>query len=230
MRYLKGRLGAFLLCIGCGLGTTAQAAEEGWYVVGFAGQTSVDGIDQAALDESAIAAFNAAGFDVVDATSSVDDSDTGFGLGVGYLVNEHFAVELAYVDLGAANYNANGTVDDGSGAVPASLGLEASAQGPVFSLLGILPIGERFAVFGRLGIASMNSEGSIRVSIDGVSDGTSDSTQRSNGVYGLGGEFATSDRFGIRVEWDRYADVGSDDITGEADVDMISLALRFNFR
>ena len=55
-------------------------------------------------------------------------------------------------------------------------------------------------------------------------------TNRSNGVYGIGGEFSLSDSFGIRVEWSRYAGVGSDDITGDVDIDLISLGLRYNFR
>ena len=37
-------------------------------------------------------------------------------------------------------------------------------------------------------------------------------------------------RFGLRVAYDRYAGVGSDDITGDTDVDLISLGLRYTFR
>jgi OOP family OmpA-OmpF porin len=221
------RLGAALLCLG--LATTAQAAEEGWYLVGFGGQTSADGIDQAQTDAEAVELFNLLGFNVVDATSSLDDSDTGFGLGVGYQVNPWFGAELFYVDLGSVNYDADATVDDGTGPVPATLGLETSAQGPVLSLLGFLPIGSHFSAYLRAGVALMDAEGTASATINAVSDSASDSTQRSNGVYGLGGEYSFSRNFAVRLEWDRYADVGSEDIIGEADIDLFSLAIRYNF-
>ena len=63
-------------------------------------------------------------------------------------MNPNFAAELAYVDLGEMSYAANGTVTDGVDTFDAGLGLDQSASGPVFSLLGIVPIGERFSVFG----------------------------------------------------------------------------------
>ena len=37
------------------------------------------------------------------------------------------------------------------------------------------------------------------------------------------------DRFGLRLEWDRYFDVGSEEIVGESDIDLFSLGLRYNF-
>ena len=224
------RLGALLMCIGLGVGGTAQATEEGWYIVGFAGQTSADTASQGELDQSVIDAFNAVGFTVVDATSDLDDSDTGFGLGVGYQVNPYFGAELFYVDLGSVSYDASGTVNSpATGDVPATIGFETSAQGPVLSLLGFLPIGERFAAYLRAGVAFMDVELDESATIDGVPGAFSDSTQRSNAVYGLGGEFSFNRNFAVRLEWDRYADVGSEDATGEADIDLFSLALRYNF-
>jgi OOP family OmpA-OmpF porin len=224
------RLGAALLCVGCGLAATAQAAEEGWYVVGFGGQTSVDSASQGEIDQAVEAVFNSVGFTVVDATSSLDDSDTGFGLGVGYQVNTWFGAELYYVDLGSLSYNASGTVNSaGTGDVPATFAFENSAQGPVLSLLGFLPIGEHFAAYLRAGVAFMDVEYEENATIDGVPGSFSDSTQRSNGVYGIGGEYSFNRNFALRLEWDRYADVGSEEVTGEADVDLLSLALRYNF-
>jgi hypothetical protein len=75
----------------------------------------------------------------------------------------------------------------------------------------------------------MSVDADADVDIDGVADSDSASTDRSNGVYGLGGEFSFSGRFGIRLEWNRYAAVGSKVITGDTDIDLISLGLRDNF-
>jgi OOP family OmpA-OmpF porin len=221
---------SLVLCIGCALATSAQAAEDGWYAVVFGGQSSAQNISQGAIDDSAVAALGAAGLTVVDATSSLDDSDTAFGATLGYEVNEHFATELSYVDLGDVTYDLSGTVTDGVGTFPAELGLESSAQGLAFSLLGILPIGERFSVYGRVGIALMDCEGTSDATINGIADSVSDETQRSNGLFGAGGEYDFGDRFSVRVEWTRHADVGSQDIIGELDIDTYTLALRYNIR
>ncbi len=221
--------GAAALCAGLLFGGAAQAAEGGWYLVGFGGEASTKNVDQGELDQNLIDFFGSGGLTVVDATSNLDDSDTGFGLAVGYQVNENFATELAYVDLGEFDYQAAGTVTDGLADYPASFGLSQSAAGPVFSVLGIVPIGERFSVFARVGLALMSVDADANVDIDGVADSGSASTDRSNGVYGLGGEFNLSGRFGIRLEWNRYAGVGSEDITGDTDIDLISLGLRYNF-
>ncbi len=221
--------GAAALCAGLLFGGAAQAADDGWYLVGFGGEASTKNVNQGELDQNLIDFFGSGGLTVVDAVSSLDDSDTGFGLAVGYQVNENFATELAYVDLGETSYAAEGTVTDGLADYPASFGLSQTAAGPVFSLLGIVPIGERFSVFARAGLALMSVDADVDVTIDGVADSAKASTDRSNGVYGLGGEFSMSNRFGIRLEWNRYASVGSEDITGDTDIDLISIGLRYNF-
>jgi OOP family OmpA-OmpF porin len=223
------RAGLAALCAGCAFAATASAADEGWYIVGFAGEASAQNIDQGELDQNLLDAFGAAGLTPVDVTSTLDDSDTGFGLAGGYQVNRWFAAELAYVDLGDITYDAAGTVTDGVNTLDSDFALEQSAAGPVFSLLGIAPIGERFSVFGRVGIALMSVDADLDVTIDGVSAADSASTDRSNLVYGVGGEFLFNNRFGVRLSWDRYADVGSEDITGDIDIDLISLGLRYNF-
>jgi OOP family OmpA-OmpF porin len=217
------------LCAIFGVAGTASAAEEGWYIVGFAGEASAQNIDQGELDQNVLDLFGSVGLDVVDATSSLDDSDTGFGLAGGYQVNPWFAAELAYVDLGDISYQANGTVTDGVTDLDAGVGIDQSASGPVFSLVGMWPIGGQFSVFGRVGIALMSVDADATVSIDGESASDSVGTDRSNMVYGIGGEFSFNERFGIRLGWDRYAEVGSEDQAGEVDIDLISLGLRYNF-
>jgi len=213
-------LSPLLLCAGLGLAASAHAENEGWYFIGSAGATSVNGESQSFLDD-------VAGLIIDASESTLDDSDTTFGLTAGFQVNRNFAAELAYVDLGESDY----TASDANAPV-STVSFNSSAQGPTFSLLGMLPIGDRFSLYARAGIALMDSEGSARLTFDGnVVDSLSDSTTRSNGLYGLGGDFMFTNRFGVRLDWTRYADVGSDEVTlGEADVDTFTLGLRFQLR
>jgi OOP family OmpA-OmpF porin len=217
------------LCASLGFAGTASAADDGWYLVGFGGEASAQNIRQGDLDQNVVDLFGSIGLSVVDATSQLDDSDTAFGLAGGYQVNRNFAAELAYVDLGDISYSATGTATDGVDDFDAGFGLDQSTSGPVFSVLGIVPIGERFSVFGRLGLALMSVDADATVSLDGEAATDSVSTDRSNLMYGIGGEFSFNERFGVRLGWDRYANVGSDDQAGEVDIDMISLGLRYNF-
>ena len=211
-------LSPLLVCAGLGLATSAQA--EGWYAVVFGGEASSEGLDQDELDASLVDA----GFDLQ--SSSLDDSDTGFGASLGYQVNENFAAELSYVDLGDVSYEAS---NEQANPANESVTLDTSAAGPVFSLLGILPVGERWDLYGRAGLALMDSEGEATATAGDVTDRISDSTNRSNMVLGAGVQYDVSDRFGLRLEWDRYFDVGSEEIVGESDIDLFSLGLRYNF-
>jgi OOP family OmpA-OmpF porin len=207
-----------LVCAGLGLAASAHA--EGWYVVVFGGEASSEGLDQDELDASLVDV----GFDLQ--SSSLDDSDTGFGATLGYQVNENFAAELSYVDLGDVSYQAS---NEQANPANESVTLDTSAAGPVFSLLGILPVGERWDLYGRAGLALMDSEGEATATAGDVTDRISDSTDRSNMVLGAGVQYDVSDRFGIQLEWDRYFDVGSEEIVGESDIDLFALGLRYNF-
>lgn len=228
MRFAK-RLGGLALAGGLGITCVAQAADDNWYVVAFGGETSGKNISQGTLDQQLIDTFAFVGLSVVDATSTLDDSDTGFGAAVGYQVNENFAAELSYVELGDIDYRASGTVTDGFSDMSSEFALGQSASGPVFSLLGIWPVGSRFSVFGRAGIALIDVDADIRLAIDDAEAADSASTQRSNLVYGVGAEYALGSRIGLRLEWDRYAEVGSEELTGDIDIDHVSLGVRYSF-
>ena len=220
------RSSVLLLCLGFGFVASAQAVEPGWYFIGFGGESSNSGSDQRQTDENLIAIFESVGLEVVDFNSTLDDSDTGVGLAGGFQVNDHFAVEFAYVDLGSVEYQASVTISDGVEQADAELGLESSAQGPVVSALGMLPIGERFSLFGRVGLSFLNADGTARIAIEGDTQRASQSSQKSDPVLGLGAELGLSKNFAIRLAWDRYFDVGTEDVTGDIDADLITLGVR----
>ena len=226
---LRMRFSALLLCLCLGHVASVQASEPGWYGVGFGGESSASGLSQGQVDENLVSIFNSVGLDVVNFTSTLDDSDTGFGLTGGYQLNDHFAIEFAYVDLGSLDYQATATVSDGVAQGDAELTLESSAHGPVVSVLGILPIGERFSVFGRVGLSLLNAEGTARIALEGVSERASQSSQKSDPAVGVGAEFSLSKHFAVRLAYDRYFDVGTEDVIGDVDADLITLGMRIGF-
>ncbi len=220
------RSSALLLCLNLVVGAAAQAAEPGWYVLGFGGQSSASGLSQGQVDGNLEAIFASVGLEVVDAASTLDDSDTGFGLGGGYQMNDHFAFEFAYVDLGSIGYQAAGTVTDGVGTFDAEAVLTSSADGPVVSVMGILPIGERFSVHGRVGLSLLNAKGTARLMVDDQSARASQSAQKSDPMFGVGVEYDLTRHFAIRLSWDRYLDVATENVAGDTDADLYSLGVR----
>lgn len=220
------RSSALLLCLNFGLVAAAQAAEPGWYLVGFGGKTSASGLSQGQVDDNLVAIFNSVGLDVLDASSSLDDTDSGFGVAGGYQVNDHLAFEFAYVDLDMIDYRATATVSDGVDQFAADAALRNSIDGAVLSVLGILPIGERFSVYGRAGLTLVNAKGTARITVDGVSQRDSQSSQKSEPMFGVGAEYGLTRNVAIRLSWDRYLDVGTEDVVGDADADFFSLGVR----
>lgn len=223
---LRIRPGALLLCLGLGCAAPAQSMEPGWYFVGFGGEASASGLSQGQTDANVLAIFDSIGLEAVINSSTMDDSDTGYGVAGGYQHNANFAVEFAYVDLGSVEYNAFTTVTDGVEVADAELALESSAAGPVLSVLGIWPISDRFSLFGRVGISFMNADGTARITIDGASARARQTSQKSDPVFGVGAEFSLGKHTAIRLAWDRYLDVGTEDVTGDVDTDLITLGFR----
>jgi OOP family OmpA-OmpF porin len=217
---------AGLLALGLALANSAQAAEPGWYFVGFGGEASASGLSLNQSEDRLAALFDAVELDVVDATSTIDDSDTGFGLLGGYQINDHFAFEIAYVDLGSVGSRHAVTVTDGASQADADVQFESSADGAAVSVLGILPIGERFSVFGRVGLSFLSADGTARIEIDGETQRPGQSSQKTDPVFGVGAEYTLGKHTAVRLGWDRYVDVGTDDVTGDIDADLLYLGFR----
>ncbi|HET8692220.1 MAG TPA: outer membrane beta-barrel protein [Steroidobacteraceae bacterium] len=214
------------LALGLVLVSSARAAEPGWYFVGFGGESSASGLDVSGSEDRLDDLFDSVDVDVVDVTSTVDDSDTGFGLAGGYQLNDHFAFEIAYVDLGSVGSRHVATVTDGVQQETAEVDFQTSADGAAVSVLGILPIGERFSVYGRLGLSFLSATGTASITVDGVTQRPRQSDQKTDPVYGVGVEYAIGKYSAVRLSWDRYTDIGTENVSGDIDGDLIALGFR----
>ncbi len=145
-----------------------------------------------------------------------DDTEAGGKIFGGYRAGKYVAIEGALVYLGT----------QGSGTLGIGNGGEFSKDGFSAQALGILPIGQRAEFFGKAGAffwsvgvdETCTISGGQQVCVDGGSldDGV-------DAVYGVGFQYRFSDRWGGRVEWERYNDVGEDDV----DLGSISVMYRF---
>jgi OOP family OmpA-OmpF porin len=215
--------------------TNASAAEyQGFYFGLFAGATSVDTQGSKEDRDEAVAIPTAElllseGLDVVGIESSLDDSDIGWGLEVGYRFNRYIAVEAGYVDLGEALYEAIITADDGFETFPVEASSRFVSSGPTAAVLGMLPISERFDVHAKAGMYFADTRYRARVrDVDFAENVLHNEVKAGeNEIFlGLGGAWNISEGYALRFEYQRFLDVGDDD-TAETDVDLISLSLLF---
>jgi OOP family OmpA-OmpF porin len=197
--------------------TMAQA--EGWYAgLGFGNTKAKD-----AGSCSDLSGILDPGY-----SCSVDDKDTGKKLFVGYQLNKNGAVEFGYVDLGKFTVSASGRVTPPGVAVTASG--DTKAKGFNVTLVGSLPVSNEFAVLGRIGMFRWDVDASGSASGAGVSVGVSESDNGVDLTYGVGAQYDFTKNAGVRVEWERFKDVGNQNTTGQSDIDLLSLSIVFKFQ
>ncbi len=129
----------------------------------------------------------------------LDQTASGLKVFGGYQFNKNVAVEAAMVDLG--EFDALG--------VPNAL----EQYGLAFEVVGLVPIGQRGAFFGKAGLFLWNLDLFGMTADDGT-----------GATFGIGGQFHFSERWGARIEWERF-----DDISG-GDVDLVSGSVVYRFR
>ncbi|HEX5393129.1 MAG TPA: outer membrane beta-barrel protein [Rhodocyclaceae bacterium] len=156
------------------------------------------------------AGINAGGSHVSDFSNGIskrDDNDTTYSVNVGYQFNRYFAVEANYTDFGKFKVsNAVGTGD-------------WKSDGVGVSAVGILPMDNRLALYGKAGAFYSDT----RVDNLGVSN-----DKRTNGTVGVGASYDFGNRIIGKAEWNYYQDVGGSS-TGKPTVNTYTLGVAYRF-
>jgi OOP family OmpA-OmpF porin len=191
-----------------------MAEQTPWYGGINAGQSKAE-IDDARIRSG----LQQGGFTA--SSISHDDHDTGYKIFAGYRVNRNFAVEGGYVDLGKFGFTAT-TVP------PGTLTGDIKVKGLNFDVVGILPVTEKFSVFGRAGLIYAQTRDSFRgTGAVNVLNNPNPDKNDTNLKLGLGLQYDVSDRLGLRLEAERYR--VNDAVGNMGDVDLISAGLVFRF-
>lgn len=185
----------------------------GWYIGGNVGRTSSD-FDNDRINNS----LAGQGFRVN--STAENKRDTGYKLFGGYQLNRNFAVEGGYFDLGRFSY--------GFSTFPAgSFNSETRVRGLNLDLVGIVPLSDKFSVFGRVGAAyAQNRFSSSRTG--NIPLGNFDSRNNDTNVkVGLGLEYAFTPALSVRGELERYRI--NDPVRNKGYIDMASVGLVYRF-
>jgi OOP family OmpA-OmpF porin len=141
--------------------------------------------------------------DIADLGVKFDDSGTTWKILGGYRFMKYFGAEVEYIDGG----DAEDSFREEEGPYFAEADVTISLSGWNASAVGILPLGEKFSVFGKLGFIMWDAdfEAKLDTNVPDVADfserGTDDGTDLS---WGLGAEFDFTDNFGVIVEYQSF--------------------------
>jgi len=191
----------------------AQDETTGTYIGGNVGRTRAD-FNNDSINRTL------AGQGLTVRSMTEDDSSTGYKVFGGYQLNRNFAVEGGYFDLGRFSYGFDTT--------PAgTFSGNTRVRGLNLDLVGILPLSDRFSVFGRAGAAYAQSRANF-ASTGAVPVNTS-STRRNdtNLKLGLGMQYAITEALAVRAEIERYR--VSDPVRNRGHIDMASVGLVYRF-
>ena len=119
----------------------------------------------------------------------IDDTDTTYTVRLGYRLNNYFAIEGGYYDLGTYAFSNNGGTTAISGSAKAkSFGLSA---------VGIAPLSNVFELYARLGI----EQSEIKANANTALLTASESDKQTGATYGIGGRYLFTKQFGVFAEW-----------------------------
>ncbi|MCE3605020.1 OmpA family protein [Massilia sp. P8910] len=184
-------------------------ANSAWYVGGNIGRSRAN-IDDVRLIRSLTA--NGAGLN----SFTADEKDVGYKLYVGKQLNQYFAVEAGFFDLGKFSFKST-TTQNGT------LNGEAGFRGANLDLVAQVPLSQRFSVFGRAGMnyakATTRFNGNRLFAVTNPSP----SERKLNAKAGFGLEYKFSEALALRGEVERYR--VNDAVGNRGDVDLFSVGL-----
>ena len=165
-------------------------------------------------------------------SSGVEDNDIGYQAMFGYRFHRYFAAEMGLAQFGSMDVTATADVDfdDGEGFVPTKVRVAYSVGGPIFSVIGILPMGDRFELFGRVGYLFASAQQKFSASVDGQNAGSGSVKGDSQDLaYGVGFSFHINQVYSIRGEYQQIDEVGQPSRTGQEDLKVFGLGVIIRF-
>ncbi|MGA7950315.1 MAG: outer membrane beta-barrel protein [Thiobacillaceae bacterium] len=157
--------------------------------------------------------------------TGLSSSDSGSGnqwrLQLGYGINSNFAVEAGYIDFGKAKYSAAYAGGTASGNLKAG-GLDLVA-------LGILPLSERFSIFGKAGAVAVRAKSSLTASAPAGAAAGDATSNEVRPLIGLGVSYRIADNVDLRGEFDHVNGLGKSNKTGTMDSNLVSVGVAYHF-
>jgi len=207
----KRAIAAVAFVVSCGVVYAQSADKTGWYAGLDIGRSRL-GMNGSDVD----GAFANQG---IASSTSLDQTDTAYGVNAGYRFNPYFAVEGGYMRLGSFDYSASTGTDTIDGKFKASA---LSLAG-----VGIYPFSSQWSVYGKAGVTRTDAE--LEASAESGLTPTENTSHNATGLlFGAGVMYDFDRSFFAKAGWDRYTKVG-DSSTGNGPVDLYLLGIGMRF-
>jgi opacity protein-like surface antigen len=162
--------------------------------------------------------------------TSTSDTDIGYNATFGYRFNRFFAAELGLAQFGSVESKAQADMDFGDGFEPVELKLAFSAGGPLMSVVGFIPLSDKFELFGRVGYLFTSSERELTSKVSGQSGGFGSAKGDSQDlVLGVGAAWNISQVYSVRLEYQKLDELGQENRSGLEDLNVIGLGVSVRF-
>lgn len=153
------------------------------------------------------------GVDSLTGTASLDEDDTTAKIFAGVSVSPNLGIELQYSDLGEATlsgntgdqFRLNGTTFQFTSD---NARISGDAESIGASVLGVLPVNDRFQAFGRLGLHSWD----VSATATSPSQRTEIEDDGTDLFFGLGADIRLINQVALRIEAERY-ELDDDEVT-----------------
>lgn len=150
---------------------------------------------------------------VCDNVINCSDDDTSVRVSLGYQFTPMVGVEAGYTSFGTVFEANNNTA-----------AAKQDANAWTLSVLGTIPVADRFGIYGRVGAARFDNNNSGTVQGIPVSN-----DNKTKPYFGAGLTFGLTDNLALRAEYQRYKDLANIGGTKD-DVDAWSGGIVFSFR
>lgn len=187
---------------------TKEWAKSAWYIGAGLGQ-SRSSID----DQRLISSLMNNGATSVNFTK--DERDLGYKLFIGKQLNENFALEGGYFNLGKSSFSALGN--------PGTLNGEVGFQGVNLDLLGRVNFTERFSFIANIGMHYTEAKAHFNGNRLYAVTNPNPTESKLNGKYGLGLEYQMTQALAVRAQVERHR--VNDGVQNRGDVDLYSISL-----
>jgi hypothetical protein len=238
MKKHAARFASTLFCVAIWFAAVhdVAAAERGLYVGGHVGQGSKDTPrDFYELFNADIQSF--AFFTPTQQTSSFEDSDTAFGIVIGYRLTPHLALEGGYHNFGQVMYRSRASGNFPQDAGTANVSIDTETTGFTIAALGVLPLTRDWELFARAGALFADNTVQILITAQGERFipplgrrfPASDSAGTTEVYAGLGVGRRFFEIYDLRLEYQRAFDAGDERLGGKGDLDVLLLGLIVTF-
>lgn len=155
-------------------------------------------------------------------TETKKEFDSGYKIFLGYRFNRLWALEGAYANLGNFQYHYENIQGTG-----ASERHDYKVTGFSLSLLPMVPFGNKFSIYGRLGVFSSTARRTIST---GTNTGFSAQASDISPLTGVGMQLKLDEETDVRLEYENYGRVGSTSGgVGRANAQMLSVSAVFRY-